>query len=139
MSLWDLHSTDPKSFSYHFSSHNRENLEKLPDGRHYLLAKQPQSSTAFLPDETESLHISSSIAKLAVPVPYIYAFMHSIFLWNHPYMLSQKSRLWSAADLPRVYTQRNLNKMEAVSFIYSYIRNTDVILLLKKDMLCANK
>ncbi len=44
-------------------------------------------------------------------------------------MLSQKSRLWSAADLPIVYTQRNLDKMEAVSFIYSYIRDTDVILL----------
>ncbi len=46
--------------------------------------------------------------------PSLSACQHSILSWNHPYMLSQKSRLWSAADLPIVYTQRNLDKMEAL-------------------------
>jgi len=61
--LRDLHSTDPKSFSYHFSSHNRENLEKLPDARHYLPSSHSLPQPFFLMRQNHFiyLHLSQSL------------------------------------------------------------------------------
>ncbi len=110
-----------KELFHHFSSNNRENLEKLPDARHYFPSSHCLPQPFFLMRQNHFiyLHLSQSLQ-------FRYrTFMHLCVQYSCE-TIPKCSAKRAGSDQPltfRYYIQRNLEKMEAVSFIYSYMRN----------------